>query len=136
MGIQCAACGSSRVRNSRQADPMDKIHGKNGQLPWRCRDCRIRFYSAAVKEEPAVTQHRPHRRGIRGILKRRRRAIISSGIFLLLLGLFLICLGYLAKDHPDNQSRIYPPAGFGRLPEMPGPPGGSQIPLNVTTYSS
>ncbi len=116
--MKCEACGSTRVRSSQQGNPMDKIHGQSGKLPWRCRDCRIRFYSAAVTEEPAIARHRPHRRGLRTILKRRKRVVISSGIFLLLLGLFLICLAYLARDHPENQSKMYPPAGFERLPEM------------------
>jgi hypothetical protein len=109
--IQCEACGSSRVRASHHADPIDKIRGQSGQVPWRCRDCRIRFYCAPVTAEPPVTRRRPHRRGIRTILKRRRRALISSGIFLLLLGLFLTCLAYLTHDHGDDQTRlIYPPA--------------------------
>jgi len=121
--IQCEACGSARVRPSRQADPADKIRG-SAQVPWRCRDCRIRFYSAAVPEEPAAARHRPHRRGLRGILKLRKRALISSGIFLLILGLFLICLVYLTHDHEDDQtSLVYPPAELSGWPELRiGPP--------------
>lgn len=117
---QCAACGSSRVRPSRQADPMDKIHTQSGKVPWRCRDCRVRFYSDVVTEEAAVTRHHPHRRrSLRTILKGQKRALISSGIFLLLIGLFLICLAYMARDHGDSQTSLqYPPAGFGGLPEI------------------
>jgi hypothetical protein len=83
---------------------MDMVRAQKGQIPYRCRDCRIRFYSASSAEPPVAERQHRHRRGIRAIWKRRKRPLVNVAIFLMVLGLFVICLNYLANDHPDRRS--------------------------------
>ena len=104
MSTQCESCGSGRIRPSRQSEPMDVVRAKQGQIPYRCRDCRIRFYAVSHTERPAAERHRHHRRNIRTMWKRRKRAVVNSAIFLVVLGLFVMCLNYLVNDHPDSRS--------------------------------
>lgn len=79
---------------------MDAVRAGQGLVPYRCRDCRIRFYAASSAQPPAG--HRRHRRAVRSFWKRRKRAIVNSAIFLLVLGVFAICLDYMANDHLER----------------------------------
>ncbi len=85
---------------------MDVVRVKKGLVPYRCRDCRVRFYAAASQELPAEQHHRRHRRGARIIWKRWKRTVVNSAIFLVVLGLFVMGLNYLANDHPDNRTSL------------------------------
>jgi hypothetical protein len=127
--IQCEACGNSNVRISHQSQPMDAVQARNGQRPYRCRDCRTRFYSQALVEPPAKKHHRTHRRSVRKMLRRRKGVLINASIFLVVLGLFFLCLHYLVNYHPESESSQTPSVGCGTQnvsAKLPRPNGNRQ----------
>lgn len=109
MTVHCKTCGNSNIRTSHQKEPTDAAEALNGKTPYRCRECRTRFYAEpSPAGEPAKTSRRSQHRNVRTILKRHKRAVINSSIFLLLFGLFVLCLLYLVNYHPGTElSLIY-----------------------------
>ena len=104
MTIQCNSCGSSDVRPSHQSERNDADYALLGQSAYRCRDCRNRFYAPAANHWKGGKKSRLHHRSFRSKLKRCKRALINAAVFLVILGLFLLCLIYMSKDHPDAQA--------------------------------
>jgi hypothetical protein len=89
---------------------MDKIRSLKGQVAYRCRDCRSRFYSAKPErlagEHSEAKRHRSRRTDMRVIWKKQKRKIVNSAIFLVVLGLFVFCLNYLVNDHQASQTSL------------------------------
>jgi hypothetical protein len=110
--IKCEACGNSNVRTSCQKEPIDAVQAQKGQTPYRCRDCRTRFYAEVSAEHPAKKGRRSRSRGLRALLKQHKRAVHNASIFLLVLGLFFLCLLYLMNYHPDSESGLMHPVGI------------------------
>ncbi len=106
MSIKCEACGNSNVRVSHQKDPMDAAEAKNRKIPYRCRECRTRFYAESAGQSLVKKRRRTPRHSWQAILKQHRRAVINSSIFLLLFGLFFFCLLYLVNYHPGAESSL------------------------------
>jgi hypothetical protein len=105
VSIQCQACGNSDVRASHQKTAADEAEARKGQIAYRCRSCRTRFYSDRLAAKLPEKRHRSHRNGLLSILTHRKREIINASIFLVVLGLFFVCLLYLMNYHPENESR-------------------------------
>jgi len=105
VSIQCQACGNLDVRASHQKAAADEAEARNGHIAYRCRNCRTRFYSDRPAVKLPERRHRSHRNGLLTVLTQRKREIINASIFLLVLGVFLVCLLYLMKYRPENESR-------------------------------
>jgi hypothetical protein len=75
-----------------------------GHVAYRCRSCRARFYSERLPTRLQEKRHRSHRNGLLSIVTHRKREIVNASIFLLVLGLFFVCLHYLMNYHPENES--------------------------------
>jgi hypothetical protein len=103
VSVQCQ-CGNSDVRASHQETAEDEAAGRKGLIAYRCRSCRARFYSDQLAGKLLEKRHHSHRNGLPSILTHRKREIINASIFLLVLGLFFVCLLYLVNYHPDHES--------------------------------
>jgi hypothetical protein len=102
--MNCPHCGSADLRHSEKIAWSDVPHRAMGRRPWRCRECRRRFYAAPNDETPAARPRKPSKqRSINGSRRRRRRAI-EAGVLGLLLLIFLLFLRYLTREPAAEDS--------------------------------
>jgi hypothetical protein len=95
-GPACKACGSTSVRRSRRSR-FDRIVTAFGYLPYRCRDCRARFYLRAPSQ-PTGKRSRPQSRSE---TRARRRTTLRRELFIYALALvsFAALVFMLVRDH-------------------------------------
>ena len=46
--MDCPVCHAKDARRSRRRAPLDYVFSAAGIVPWRCRDCRIRFHARPI----------------------------------------------------------------------------------------
>lgn len=113
----CSRCGHTDVRRSRGSGLLDRLPGRYGKLPYRCRACRLRFYVKpevpAVASNPAAPSSRSSHRSTtlsrqfkQWRKKKGRKLLIQALVFGGMLALFLICLHYLAQRQPNTESQV------------------------------
>jgi hypothetical protein len=103
--LACEGCGSCKVRPSLGRRTGDKEKASNGNWPYRCLGCGLRFYSSACSSAPKSTRRRRTLgQRIRSSWKHHRGLAVRTGVFLLMLLMFFFCLRYLTHYQPDNSS--------------------------------
>ena len=53
---ECPHCGSKDIRNSRVQSDLDRLRGKIGLLPFRCRGCTRRFFRRSNGDKSRAIQ--------------------------------------------------------------------------------
>jgi len=112
--MTCPKCGSNNLRQSRSGNWLDIFHRAARQDPFRCRDCRHRFYASNSGEtaDSSTTDAKSSKRSHRPkpwIGKRTRRRLVEAAIFVAMLLLFLVFLRYLTQERT-------PPSDSGSAP--------------------
>ncbi len=110
--MSCPKCGGINVRRSRRSTWVDALYAFSKRKPFRCRDCRSRFYApesnaASDVTPPARKKHRSSdHHGPKPLFsKRARRRLIEVVIFGVMLILFLIFLRFLTREQaPASES--------------------------------
>jgi len=104
--LACESCGSCKVRPSLGKRTGDKERASNGKWPYRCLSCGLRFYSGASGDaQTSGRRTRTLKRRFRSYWKHNRGLAVRTGVFLLMLLMFLLCLRFLTRYQPDNTSR-------------------------------
>jgi C4-type Zn-finger protein len=57
--MNCPVCKGKDARRSRRQNAADYILGVMGVYPWRCRDCRARFYARLMPLSDSLHAHCP-----------------------------------------------------------------------------
>jgi transcriptional regulator NrdR family protein len=95
--MTCPKCGSQNLRHSRSGKWLDMFHRAARHEPFRCRDCRHRFY--AVESSELAQKSTKHSHGPKPLIsKRARRRLVEAVIFAAMLLLFLVFLRYLTRE--------------------------------------
>jgi hypothetical protein len=96
VGPACKACGSTSVRRSRR-NSLDRIRTVFGSYPYRCRDCRARFYLRV----PSRPHSRPPGKRGRSENRARRRTTMRRELFIYALALvsFAALVFLLVREH-------------------------------------
>ena len=103
--LACEGCGSCKVRPSLGRRTGDKEKASNGNWPYRCLGCGLRFYSSASIDGPKPARRtRTLGRRMRSSWKHNRGLAVRTGVFLLMLLIFFFFLRYLTRYQPDNSS--------------------------------
>lgn len=108
--ITCPVCGSAEVRPSRSTRRTDVFPRLRGRAPFRCRNCRLRFFAAlSAVESPKGAKRapsRPHKRHLsRSSKKRIVRTLMMILVFAVAFILFLIFLRYMMTE---RQTKPFP----------------------------
>lgn len=110
----CPVCGNAKIRLSEHSHWNDVFQRMMGLLPYRCRECRHRFYASASIMPSAGPQDRDRRARHRPVHispRRRmhlRRWFLVAAIFTATFILFWLLLRYISAD--DS-----PPGDYGAL---------------------
>jgi len=105
----CPSCGDSETRPSQHTYWSDLFQRMLGREPYRCRKCRLRFYSSETpsSDVEGAKHHTPTNRSNRELTKVRRRrllrALIAIAIFAAMFVVFLILLKYLTADKASQK---------------------------------
>jgi hypothetical protein len=113
--MNCPTCGTSEVRPSEHSHWSDGLQRIMGRLPYRCRTCRLRFYSS--KPLNPLSEKKKDRRATHDEIKRSRRrlwrVIIAVAIFAGMFVIFLMILNFLTSDKgPAKDFGVIPPASI------------------------
>jgi hypothetical protein len=98
------------VRRSRRFKPLDALWFAAGRKPYRCRDCRTRFYrtdSAAVSRSSRRQARSEKRRAVH-FSTRLRRKVLQAAVFLLMLLIFLVFLRYITQERYPSSAGVIP----------------------------
>jgi C4-type Zn-finger protein len=57
--MTCPICKGKDARRSRRQNAADYLLGALGVYPWRCRDCRARFYARLMPLSDSLHAHCP-----------------------------------------------------------------------------
>jgi hypothetical protein len=112
--MNCPSCGNSETRPSQHSYWSDFFQRLRGREPYRCRKCRLRFYSdESPSQDAGGAKLSPvENRSNREISKARRRRIIRGAIaiaiFAAMFLIFLVLLNYLTSDRGPQRE-------FGRI---------------------
>jgi len=106
--MTCPQCGSSEIRASRTAHWSDTFQRIRGRQPFRCRECRRRFFaskasaSGTVRAVRSESSRRP--RKLIGTQARKRlvRRLILISVFAVAFGLFLLFLRYFTSERDNS----------------------------------
>jgi hypothetical protein len=106
--MTCPKCGSQNLRLSRQSEWLDMLHVAARHKPFRCRDCRQRFYAHQSGEQSkladaAKVSHRPKPL----LAKRTKRRILEAAIFTAMLALFFVILHFLTQEKAPSSDAAY-----------------------------
>lgn len=93
MSLVCPRCEGSEIREARAHAAKDLIHGL-GNIAYRCRNCRTRFYAKGVRSK--LSKDTTHKRPIpfwrRPKVQKTTLEVFITAIFLLLFMAFLYML--------------------------------------------
>lgn len=111
--IACPVCQSEDVRASWSTRITDVFHRLRGRVPFRCRQCRQRFFAAlsvAEKQQHAaeLTESRSfkHHRSVQS-MERLNFLMVVISIFAVAVMLFLLFLRALTTEsQPEQGSKI------------------------------
>lgn len=108
----CPNCGNAKIRLSEHPHWNDVFQRIVGRQPYRCRDCRHRFYAPKSSELVGVQQGRSRhtRPTIRLMSARNRkriaRRLIVIAIFAVMFAIFWLYLRYITTGRgPAQDSR-------------------------------
>ena len=108
--MTCPECGSSEIRASRSTRWKDVFQRVRGREPFRCRKCRLRFFSSqsSTPGSERVVQsshsHRSSRLMSTRTKKRLVRQLVVIAIFAVALVIFLFFLRYLTTEPSPSQN--------------------------------
>jgi hypothetical protein len=110
--MTCPKCGSQNLRLSRQSEWLDMLHLAARHKPFRCRECRLRFYAHPSVEDSKTAanstniSHRPKPL----LAKRTKRRLVEAAIFTAMLALFFVLLHYLTQEKAPTSDAAYAPS--------------------------
>jgi hypothetical protein len=102
--MNCPSCGNSEIRPSQHSYWSDSLQRMIGRAPYRCKKCRLRFYSSEAPPSILLGSNRAvdANRSTHEINKSRRRRLLRSliaiAIFAVMFLIFLILLNVLTAD--------------------------------------
>ena len=107
--MACPKCGSSNTRASHSPHWSDSLQRALGRMPFRCRKCRIRFYSSfdtgRSKQKGFHSNAERSSRSRIGLRtnKRLKRRIVAVAIFAVAFLLFWIFMRYITTERSPSQ---------------------------------
>jgi len=54
--VVCPQCGSRNVRRSRRSGAVEVLKSSLGRYPYRCKECRGRFFAEGVAEQESALE--------------------------------------------------------------------------------
>jgi ribosomal protein L37AE/L43A len=104
--MTCPHCGNSDIRRSHSSQWSDVLHRAFGRDAYRCRKCRLRFYSpryAQITTHATKKSDRSGKAAKRLDFRRRKRLIrrlITIAVFVVMFAMFGLFLRHIMEDHP------------------------------------
>jgi preprotein translocase subunit SecG len=107
--MTCPKCGSLDIRVSHSSSWSDALQRVIGRMAFRCRKCRLRFYSSfnTGRSKQMGVQSSGARRSksliALGTNKRLKRRLVTVAIFAVAFLLFWIFMRYFTADRSPTQ---------------------------------
>jgi hypothetical protein len=103
--MTCPKCASANIRRSSTSIWKDVLPSLRGREPFRCRECRHRFFALRSADSSARGPDRSarnnHHRKFRNPRKKNRiiRRLFAFAVLVLMFSLFGVFLHYITTDH-------------------------------------